>query len=223
MTAGEVVPAERCSSNLVALAVSLRQTSKSAPDISTQDFASCCEQMLPFFDHLGPVFHVARSEFQGKLETLKHQAGSKPLLKDVVAADKAAKVATVKNSATRNLHRLASAIRFIQLLFERLVSSKQSEEAGAAAEVTLREAASSAYEEALAPIHTMIVRGVVRAGMLTLPSREHFMVSIGETEETALPRAQEVIAACINVHRSVMQLFDDIDMPASNVWAWPGK
>lgn len=89
MTAGEVVPAERCSSNLVALAVSLRQTSKSAPDISTQvqrntaqsievsmgclwlwadcicalqDFASCCEQMLPFFDHLGPVFHVARSE-----------------------------------------------------------------------------------------------------------------------------------------------------------------
>lgn len=64
----------------------------------------------------------------------------------------------VKNSATRNLHRLASAIRFIQLLFERLVSNKQSEEAGAAAEVTLREAASSAYEEALAPIHTMIVR-----------------------------------------------------------------
>jgi len=207
MTAGEVVPAERCSSNLVALAVSLRQTSKSAPDISTQVQRNT-EQF---------------TEFQGKLETLKHQAGSKPLLKDVVAADKAAKVATVKNSATRNLHRLASAIRFIQLLFERLVSSKQSEEAGAAAEVTLREAASSAYEEALAPIHTMIVRGVVRAGMLTLPSREHFMVSIGETEETALPRAQEVIAACVNVHRSVMQLFDDIDMPASNVWTWPGK
>jgi hypothetical protein len=69
----------------------------------------------------------------------------------------------VKNSTTRNLHRLTSAIRFIQLLFERLVNaSKSVEEAGqaaaAAAPITLREAASSAYEEALAPIHTTIVR-----------------------------------------------------------------
>lgn len=45
----------------------------------------------------------------------------------------------------------------------------------------------------------------------------------GETEETALPRAEEVVAACVAVHNSVMQLFDGIDMPASNVWFWPGK
>jgi hypothetical protein len=75
----------------------------------------------------------------------------------------------VKNSTTRNLHRLASAIRFIQLLFERLVSGIKPAAAAAAAAaqaadaahvevVTLREAASSAYEEALAPIHTTIVR-----------------------------------------------------------------
>lgn len=69
----------------------------------------------------------------------------------------------IKNSTTRNLHRLTSAIRFIQLLFERLVSSSKSaaeadQAAPAAATITLREAASSAYEEALAPIHTTIVR-----------------------------------------------------------------
>jgi hypothetical protein len=72
----------------------------------------------------------------------------------------------VKNSSTRNLHRLASAIRFIQLLFERLVSGSKPAAAGQEAaaagvagnSVTLREAASSAYEEALAPIHTTIVR-----------------------------------------------------------------
>jgi hypothetical protein len=46
---------------------------------------------------------------------------------------------------------------------------------------------------------------------------------VGETEETALPRAQDVIAACIAVHNSVMQLLDGIEMPASNVWFWPGK
>lgn len=214
----------RCSS-LVALAVSLRQTSKSAPNISTEDFVACCDKILPFFDHLGPVFFVARSEFQGKLDTIKQQVPTKPSLRDVVAADKAANTATVKNSTTRNLHRLTSAIRFIQLLFERLVSASKQEgdSADAAAALTLREAASSAYEEALAPIHTTIVRGVVRAGMMTLPSREHFLASIGETEETALPRAEEVVAACVAVHNSVMQLFDGIVMPASNVWFWPGS
>jgi hypothetical protein len=45
----------------------------------------------------------------------------------------------------------------------------------------------------------------------------------GETEETALPRAEEVVSACVAVHNSVMQLFDGIDMPASNVWFWPGS
>lgn len=66
----------------------------------------------------------------------------------------------VKNSTTRNLHRLASAIRFIQLLFERLVSKGRPSDgnSSAADAVTLREAAGSAYEEALAPIHTAIVR-----------------------------------------------------------------
>ena len=37
-------------------------------------------------------------QFQGKLETLKQQIDSKPLLKDIVAADKAAKVATVRSA-----------------------------------------------------------------------------------------------------------------------------
>jgi hypothetical protein len=141
--------------------------------------------------------------------------------------------AQVKNSATRNLHRLAAAILFVKLLFHKLLQHKeaaaeqqqQQQQQGAAAAaavvVTLREAASAAYEEALAPIHTVIVKvgvaglrlvwlswvaaclrasctavdpcsphrtcdsvwcctqGVVRAGMLTLPSREHFIHSIG--------------------------------------------
>lgn len=35
------------------------------------------------------------AQFQGKLDTIKQQAPSKPSLKDVVAADKAANTATV--------------------------------------------------------------------------------------------------------------------------------
>jgi hypothetical protein len=42
---------------------------------------------------------AAAIQFQGKLDTLKQLIDSKPLLKDVVAADKAANVATVGSEA----------------------------------------------------------------------------------------------------------------------------
>jgi hypothetical protein len=73
----------------------------------------------------------------------------------------------IKNSPTRNLHRLAAAILFIKLLFERLLSARAAAEAAAAAGkpaagdaggITLREAAIYAYEASLAPIHTAIVK-----------------------------------------------------------------
>lgn len=60
-----------------------------------QEFVDCCDTILPFFDHLGPVFHVARGEFQQKLESLKQQVQEKPLLTDIVDADRRANRATV--------------------------------------------------------------------------------------------------------------------------------
>lgn len=59
----------------------------------------CCDSILPFFDYLGPVFHVARGEFQQKLDTLKEQSLEKPLLVDIVEADRKAKRATVGTAA----------------------------------------------------------------------------------------------------------------------------
>jgi hypothetical protein len=64
---------------------------------------------------------------------------------------------------------------------------------------------------------------------LMLPSvvlwvRHHVMcVPAGQTEESALPLAVEAIAACVAVHGSVMQLFYDVDMPASNVCSGPAS
>eukprot|EP00879_Flechtneria_rotunda_P008400 GHRR01008799.1.p1 GENE.GHRR01008799.1~~GHRR01008799.1.p1 ORF type:complete len:200 (+),score=45.70 GHRR01008799.1:650-1249(+) len=135
----------------------------------------------------------------------------------------------VKNSATRNLHRLAAAILFVKLLFERLlgrqceVPANTNTADGVVRGVTLREAASSAYEVALAPFHTTIIKGVVRAGLLTLPSKEDFIEAIGEDEESAAVRAQEVVAACQDVHSAVNRLFVGINMPASSVWLWPSQ
>jgi hypothetical protein len=60
------------------------------------------------------VFSVARYEFVSKLATLRAAAERHATLAGVVAADCEAGVATAKNSCTRNMHRLAAAMSFIQ-------------------------------------------------------------------------------------------------------------
>jgi len=195
-------------SPLRALSLSLQRTaSSSAKQLSTLEFVATSEQILPFFDHLGPVFSVARHEFASKLQTLREAAGAHATLASIVAQDRAAGRATAKNSATRNLHRLVAAITFIKVLFERLARSPDAH---------LREAASEAYESSLAPFHTGLIRGVVRAGMLTLPSREHFLSALGESEESARPRCGEVVASCSAVVVAVSQLLAGLDFPVSD-------
>lgn len=134
----------------------------------TQEFVEVCDHILPFFDHLGPVFAFARVEFAAKASSLRDTAEQHAHLHELVAADRAANRATVrqvddtympatvvvfsatcaaprahqltitlpasslpfiavagqvKNSPTRNLHRLAAAIHFVELLFARLVDT----------------------------------------------------------------------------------------------------
>lgn len=246
--------------------------SSSAPPpspLSVGDLAACCDAILPFFDHLGPVFHVARGELQSKIESVRTAAATAAAssstgaaaaaarLEALVAADVAARRATSKGSAARSLHRLGGTLLFIKLLFERLlmgpdaaaaVSSPRASDAAdgegvfgfagmvrrlsgaggpqhhshASAAVTLREAASEAYEKALAPWHTLVVRGVVRAGMLTLPSREHFLSACGETERTARAHASAAVEAAQRLLQEIEHLLRGIKMPASDVWLWPG-
>lgn len=44
---------------------------------------------------------------------------------------------------------------------------------------------SEGYDRTLALIHAWVVRTGIKAGMMALPSREHFFTSIGETGESA--------------------------------------
>lgn len=153
------------------------------------------------------MFAVARSEFVAKLRALQQAAPPGARLADIVAADRAAGRAATKGSATRCLHRLLAAISFVKILLARLV---------AAPGAPLRDAASEAYEAALAPLHTMLIRSCVRAGMLTLPARGAFLAALGETEESARPRCERLVAASGAVVVAVSRLLDGIDFPASD-------
>lgn len=213
MTAG-VAPYPPQGNHLSLLTEALKHLSAQGPKISTADFVQCCDRLMPFFDHLGPVFQVARVEFQHKLHTIRDACARQPTLDALVASDKASGRSTVKNSSTRNLHRLVCGLLFLKLLFDHMLKYPHK---------LLREAASEAYEASIAPFHTALIRGVVRAGMLTLPNRDHFLQSIGETEDTARFHGKDVVSATDAVVTQVNKLFAGITMPTSDVWFWPSS
>mmetsp|Transcript_16559 Transcript_16559/g.35834 ORF Transcript_16559/g.35834 Transcript_16559/m.35834 type:complete len:229 (+) Transcript_16559:101-787(+) len=173
--------------------------------VSTADFTKLMDHLITVFDYLGTVLHFAKHDMLVKNDSLKAAALQKPTLKDIVDADKAAGTVTTKNSCARNLHRLTSVIAFTKLLLEKLTEAPS---------VTVKDAGSFAYEKALAPIHPYVVRTAVWAGMYLLPTREAFMQSIGETNETAKPHVMEFISCAASVIEAVEALYD-APMPAS--------
>lgn len=141
---------------LRSLAVSMEAVSQQAGPISTHSFTVLCDRMMPVFSHLGSVFHFAKTEMDSKTSSLKAVEGRCPDLPQVVAADQAAGTLTKKGSPARNLHRLMNTIMFIKVLFEKLLEGSG---------VSLKDAASAAYEAALAPIHNFMVKTAIRTGM----------------------------------------------------------
>lgn len=61
------------------------ECSTSSP-ITIENFLRCCDSIMPFFVHMGPVFSVARYEFSHKLETLRG-VSSTETLEQLVQAD----------------------------------------------------------------------------------------------------------------------------------------
>lgn len=63
-----------------------------------------------------------------------------------------------------------SSFDFVRTLIEVLTSYP---------DATLQQAAGKAYDQVLAPIHTLVIRTAVRAGLLMLPSRQDFIQASG--------------------------------------------
>eukprot|EP01026_Neomeris_dumetosa_P080139 TRINITY_DN882_c0_g2_i1.p1 TRINITY_DN882_c0_g2~~TRINITY_DN882_c0_g2_i1.p1 ORF type:complete len:204 (-),score=11.43 TRINITY_DN882_c0_g2_i1:318-929(-) len=175
--------------------------------INTLDFTQAVEQILPAFCYLGTVFNFAKSEMEGKNKSLVEASVKFPMLQDILAEDKKKGTVTTKNSPSRNLHRLMSAILFVKILLDKLLKPTY----------TMYDAASEAYETALAPIHTVIVKNTVRAGLMMLPTTEGFLQSIGETKETATSKASLFIESATKVCGQINDLYDE-PMPPSTAW-----
>lgn len=125
-----------------------------------------------------------------------------PTLSIVVAQAKADGNITVKNSPGRNLHRLLNTLKFISSIFKGLRVGKTLKDAVSDVcfgrkvtrlcvvvfVLTRLAACPQAYDTTLGLLHSWLVRTGIKAGMLGLPTREHFLQSIGETVRVASTR-----------------------------------
>ena len=131
-------------------------------------------------------------------------------LQAVVDADAAAGRATVRGSAARNLHRLASGLAFAAELLAALAAD---------AACPLRTAAGAAYAKTLANYHTALLRAGVRASTYLLPDRAAFLRSLGESEATAKEEVERSLVPALRaVVAAVERLFVGVAaMPVSEV------
>lgn len=73
-----------------------------------------------------------------------------------------------------------------------------------------------AYDTTLGLLHAWLVRTGIKAGMIGLPSREHFLQSIGETEDTAKEHGEGFIEAADTLCMAISSLYVDVKMPVSD-------
>mmetsp|Transcript_11756 Transcript_11756/g.35265 ORF Transcript_11756/g.35265 Transcript_11756/m.35265 type:complete len:215 (-) Transcript_11756:489-1133(-) len=183
-------------------------TLQQSPTIQTEGFCQAMALILPVFDQLGVFFQFAKTEMSGKVESLRQVTESQPTLDAVVQKCVQEKSVTTKGSTARNLHRLVSAVDFIKILMANLAKDPK---------MTLHNACYDAYNRTMANIHTFVVRTAVKAGMYTLPAREHFLKSIGEPEYmVAKEHAQSFVGVAEALSGNVLALFAGTAMPRSD-------
>eukprot|EP00899_Mesostigma_viride_P020763 jgi/Mesvir1/28689/Mv11181-RA.1 len=142
----------------------------------TKEFGIMCQKLGQIFSYLGAAFTFAEHDFVGKVvDILSCQEEFKTLVA-MVEADMAADRVRVKNSHARNLLRVRRGLDFVVQFFSHLLASDDHH--------SMREPARLAYDHALGPHHPWPIRKAVQVGLLMLPSREHFLVRIEETEES---------------------------------------
>mmetsp|Transcript_19975 Transcript_19975/g.35938 ORF Transcript_19975/g.35938 Transcript_19975/m.35938 type:complete len:211 (+) Transcript_19975:130-762(+) len=191
---------------------SLNELIESGEPFRTESFTKLCDSIIDIFDHLGIMLSFAKHEMSHKNNSLKKASGQFKTLIEIVEEDKRTGNIVVKNSSGRNLHRLILVVSFIRKTFIYLLESP---------DTLLKSAVYKSYGETLGTIHTYPVRTAVWAGLFSLPYRETFINSIGETPDSAKDAAQRFVVLCEPVVARISSLFDETQIPTSDLMIIP--
>ncbi|XP_078700592.1 pleckstrin homology domain-containing family A member 8-like isoform X1 [Branchiostoma floridae x Branchiostoma belcheri] len=181
-------------------------------DIPTAPFLDACNDMLPFFDHVGgPAMAPVKMDVQGNIRKLTQKYSTNPAaystLQDIIKQEMATNTTQVKNSATDAIMWLKRGLQFARELFMEIVQGER--------DCTV--AVGNAYEKTLKKYHGFVVRGVVALAIKAVPSYEDFRTKVtspaGEEYrdtplvEKALMQDAETYADALGVLTTILHEF----------------
>nr|ADE77180.1 unknown [Picea sitchensis] len=166
-------------------------------DIQLAPFCRACSRVSVLFGYLGIAFKFAEKDFVDKIQSLTEASSSSATLQALVDSD--IKSGSVRGgSYSNNLLLVKRGLDMVKVLFERLLVTRGS---------SLRDPASVAYAQVLAPHHGWAIRKVVAAGMYTLPTKSQLLKKLNEDEASARVDMQKYINASASILQYVNNLF----------------
>ncbi|MFS8028582.1 putative glycolipid transfer protein [Helianthus anomalus] len=180
-------------------------------DLPLKPFCEACSLVSVLFGCLGIAFKFAEMEYTAKgfkcydlsvdgfqLKDLLEASKSFDTLSSVVDYDLKNKTVKSPGSHTRNLRRVRQGLDLIKELFQNFLSPEN---------LSLKTAATTAYQQTCAPYHTWAVRTAASAGMCTLPTREQLLLNLNETDKSADKEMRRYIKASIDVIKIIDNLY----------------
>ncbi|KAL8268889.1 hypothetical protein R6Q59_002687 [Mikania micrantha] len=167
-------------------------------DLHLKSFCEACSLVSVLFGCLGMAFKFAEMEYTAKLRDLLEASKNFDTLSSVVDFDLKNKTVKSPGSHTRNLRRVRQGLDLIRELFKNFLSPEN---------LSLKTAATTAYQQVCAPYHTWAVRTAASAGMCTLPSREQLLSNLNETDKSADKEMRRYIKASHDIIKIIDNLY----------------
>ncbi|KAG8369771.1 hypothetical protein BUALT_Bualt14G0048300 [Buddleja alternifolia] len=161
-------------------------------------FSRACSLVSPLFRCLGIAFKFAELDYVAKVNDLTEASKSILTLPVMMDGDIEANCVRRAGSHTKNLLRVKRGIDMVKVLFEHITCTEGN---------SLKDPASKAYAQVLAPYHGWAIRKAVGAGMYALPTKAQLLNKLNEDETSARMHMQSYIASAAPVIAYIDKLF----------------
>ncbi|GLJ12882.1 hypothetical protein SUGI_0199790 [Cryptomeria japonica] len=169
-------------------------------DLKVLQFVEAVSTLSKLYGCLGVAFKFAEIDSNAKLRDLRDASQSFETFQGLLDRDVKRKSVRKAGSHSRNLLRLKQGIEFVKVLFEQILSTEEN---------SLKDSASIAYSQVLAPSHGWAVRKAVAAGLYAVPTRAQLFKNLNEDEESARALMHRFIVSSTPVIEYINRLFLD--------------
>ncbi|CAM6096580.1 unnamed protein product [Calypogeia fissa] len=153
-----------------------KSSSVHSEQVQVAKFANACDRISVLFGCLGIAFKFAEKDYVAKVKDLQAAGKEFNTLPEMIDGDISTDTVRLAGSHARNLLRVKRGVDMVHILFQHILITPGN---------SLREPASTAYDQVFSRHHGWAIRKAVSAGMYVLPSKSHFLSKLNEQEDSA--------------------------------------